>query len=256
MPVLNRIHPTTFRRTTINRDLASRLLTSPPTEEQCKRDNNEITSRTAENERTKMRNHVLTSICAIGFAFSVQADLIDPLKYVYTSKNANPDTELAFFQSTLNDATLANLAKNSPIDGWALDLAYALNPPAPPNNITASYFDYGADGKNPNDAAVLTWTLANYDLKYVALRDGTDPKKGGNVYFWIYTVTPEQFNSNNGHQEVVYFSEPLSDGGTKDISHIVFLGTRSSGSVPDGGATALLLGIGMLGVGFLARRKA
>jgi hypothetical protein len=39
-------------------------------------------------------------------------------------------------------------------------------------------------------------------------------------------------------------------------NHILRPDTRQSGGVPDGGASAALLGIGMLGLGFLARRKA
>jgi hypothetical protein len=47
------------------------------------------------------------------------------------------------------------------------------------------------------------------------------------------------------------------DGAKGAISHVTLYGRRQPGNgVPDGGVTAALLGLGVLGLGFLARRKA
>ena len=95
--------------------------------------------------------------------------------------------------------------------------------------------------------AYLEWDLTGtgWELAAVFIKDG---RWAGDT---LYSVTPDQVLMSSAEQ-IVTLTPYETRGG---ISHISLFGTRGT-SVPDGGVTLLMLGIGLLGVGALRRLSA
>jgi hypothetical protein len=119
----------------------------------------------------------------------------------------------------------------------------------------ASHFtvSYSSDGTS----ATLTWNLNDvpYDLRYVVIKDGI-PQGGGDKYYHLYSVTSDQYKVDDQGASVVFnvADEPTAGETQRTISHISFYGVKSQ-VVPDGGPTLALLGVGILSLGALARRR-
>ena len=104
---------------------------------------------------------------------------------------------------------------------------------------------------DPQDATV---TYTGGDIvgppapAYALVKDGLQ-----NPAWYLFDLRALGWNG----METLYFTDFWPGSGA--ISHVSLYGTRTTPpgtGVPDGGATAALLGLGMLGLGFMARRKA
>ncbi len=169
-------------------------------------------------------------ICMGGVA---KADLIDLGIRTVSSVIGNPTAEGNYIESD---------------QGLSFDLTYL------------NKFDYGSGFDNggalvssfftvsPNSGetanATISWDLTGtgFLLNYVFLKDGRD---GDNFLYHLYGVTADQTTIGGGDVTI---------NGRKGISHIAFYGSQgTTTTVPEGGATAALLGMALCGVG-LGRR--
>jgi VPDSG-CTERM motif len=103
----------------------------------------------------------------------------------------------------------------------------------------------------------ISWNLTGTgdQLNYVLLKDGSGTVNDvtGQLYR-LYQVSDDQKFASGGLQTVMIDQD---SNGTPDkgISHITFFGSPGA-SVPDGGATAMLLGIALASLGAFRRRLA
>jgi hypothetical protein len=96
--------------------------------------------------------------------------------------------------------------------------------------------------------ANISWDLSTtgYQLSYVFLKDGSTG--GTDFLYHLYGVTSDDVFNSIGDQFVT-----VDDAGLRKITYISFFGMPGSPSVPEGGATLILLGAG-LGAIELVRR--
>lgn len=92
--------------------------------------------------------------------------------------------------------------------------------------------------------AVITWDGgAVADANYLMAKDGND-----GIYIWDVSAW-------DGMETITIPNPWLADQDKlKTYSHVQFWGTTGT-SVPDGGATAMLLGMGLVAMSFIARRR-
>lgn len=183
----------------------------------------------------------LLTACA---AVEVRANLID-LGYADNERGASPEKEAMFLNVDFldPDGSFLYLIKNDRVNGWTYGGVFS-----DPSRFTVTYVDTDDDpSKEVFSEARLTWNLegSGYQLDYVLVKDGGS-------WYHVYGVTEDQKLSNNGIQAAVWLDEK---GKPKDISHISFWGSETGGGVPDGGATAALLGVAAVGLSLLGRRK-
>ena len=74
-----------------------------------------------------------------------------------------------------------------------------------------------------------------------------DGPQGGGYVWYVGNLTGSQ---------TIPFDSTFTTEGSYGLSHYTLFKAAPGTGVPDGGATAALLGLGMLGLGFMARRKA
>jgi len=120
---------------------------------------------------------------------------------------------------------------------------------------TGTFFNNGAVdsshfGVTLTDGGVnglVSWDLATagFQLSYVFLKDGKGSRTGPFIYH-LYGVSPDEFFNSMGDQFVTV-------NGIRNITYIAFYGVPGSPAVPEGGATAILLALG-LGAVELSRR--
>lgn len=150
------------------------------------------------------------------------AHLIKIDEYFLDSPLGDENAEIDWVEDTLNESGLINLGK----DGVEV-----------PSGTEISW-DYS--GANP---AAFLW--------YVLIKDGrVDTVNGKKHLYALYEVTPDQQIVGTG---IVGF-----DYENKGVSHQTFMGKtnrRPPQEIPDGGATAALLGLGILGLGALSRKR-
>lgn len=187
-----------------------------------------------------MNRVLLATACLVGFSVASQAHL-DDRGYQLWSASDPKDVEGQL--ETWSGLSLDYLAKN--------DREKVITEDGAVTYAGHFWVDYQNDGKE----AVVQWDLNDTDfiLRYVLVKDGVP--QGNDKYYHIYEVSLDQYKEDKTAQTIV-FNIPPDPYGTpqqRAISHISFYGQRAS--VPDGGMTAALLGLGMLGVGFVARRK-
>lgn len=112
--------------------------------------------------------------------------------------------------------------------------------------VDSSHFDVSLidGGVNAN----ISWDLSTsgYQLSYVWLKDGRESKRGPYLYH-LYGVTPDEVFNSMGDQFVTI-------DGVRYITYLAFFGVPGSPSVPEGGATLILLGFA-LGAVELVRRS-
>ena len=101
------------------------------------------------------------------------------------------------------------------------------------------------DGK-PADATI-TYDGGSYvgSMAYLLVKDGNHTPA-----WYLFNLTALGWNGT----DVISATGFWLGGGA--ISHVTLYGTSTPAPVPDGGTTAALLGLGMMGIGFMARRKA
>jgi len=98
-------------------------------------------------------------------------------------------------------------------------------------------------------------TVPRPTLTYLALKaGGGGASEGGYVLYQISDWSGEDIVVSN-----TYIVNPRN-GNPRDISHIIIFGEDDDGgggggNVPDGGTTAMLLGLGVLGMAAASRRK-
>jgi protein with PEP-CTERM/exosortase system signal len=102
----------------------------------------------------------------------------------------------------------------------------------------------------------ISWDLTGtgLQLNFVLVKDGAAAGTGGDQLYRLYGVTDDQKLASGSPQTVMIDQD---NNGTPDkaISHITFLGSAAP-SVPDGGATVMLLGTALGCLGALRRRLA
>ena len=185
-----------------------------------------------------MFKKLLTGLSLLAvLAGGARADLVDLGVFVLPSALGNPADEAAWIETELGlvPGSLDYLYKTDSADG-ALD---------------ESYFNVEAG----NPTAEVSWDLTGtgYELNYVLAKDGRGTYQDVTGFLYhLYGVTDWQY--------VIGDSSNLDGGvieidGEKEISHISFFG-GSGTTVPDGGTTAVLLGLSLVAISFVARRRA
>lgn len=175
-------------------------------------------------------------------AGAANAHLIHIDSFQLSGTLTNPESEAAWIETIqgLDAGSLTYLNKLDLDEGWD-DTGVA----------DAAWFDvdftHFKDGDEDEPVAgELEWDLTGtgYQLSYMLV-------KAGQASYNLYGVTDEQIFRNTGPA-----AEYFDQGGqnvSSAISHLSFYG-RGSTSVPDGGFTLALLGIGIAGVGLLKRK--
>lgn len=179
-------------------------------------------------------------------SMAAQAHLVDAGYALLPTQD--PKNTLAPLRTLTGLANLEYLAKNN--QGGSTEdgaISYA-------NHFSVTY---SADAKS----ATITWDLesVDFDLRYVVIKDGI-PQGGGDKYYHLYSVTPSQYKVDATGASVVFNLDGVPEvepGETpytqREISHISFYGVASQ-AVPDGGLTLAMLGVGILGLGVMARK--
>lgn len=139
-----------------------------------------------------------------------------------------------------------------------------------PGNTTAAFYNVSGDGVESGTAASLYSATFGGDANngfWVKVSFDSNPQpvltsaflKASNKYLWWDAADLAAFNAGTYDSIVL---ENTGAGGIKNqngkyknTSHAGLNGTKGT-NVPDGGATAALLGLGLLGIGFVARRRA
>lgn len=169
----------------------------------------------------------------LGLVTAAQANLVDA-GYAGSDQNSSPDGELVFLQS-LGYTGLDYLDKYDVKDGWDGDFNK--------DGVLDVTKIFGERGSK----ADIEWNLTGtgYELAVVLVKDGNIKIGSATLKgYRIYTVSDDQKLIGSGTVEYAYNDKP------QGISHISFWGVTA---VPDGGATLLLLGSSLLGLGILRR---
>lgn len=180
-----------------------------------------------------MKKLLLTSACLIGLAVSQVANAI----------SFGPSDAVAFFTGSWNDSNASDVASAVGVPvGDVGTLQYKATPPSSESGPLSSSYDtsYTTVGSDIKGFTISYVGGAVADGKYLVAKDGNPH---GHYIF--------DLSGWNGTDPIVVSGLWPNQG---NLSHASIWGGKKQ--VPDGGATAALLGLGMLGLGFLARRKA
>jgi hypothetical protein len=188
-----------------------------------------------------------TAIAVSGLASVASASLIDLGTRLLPSPLGSPTDEANFIetdQSLTFDLTYLNRFEYGKgfLDDGAVD--------------ALTHFTVTPTTDTPT--AAITWNLVGtgFELSYVFVKDGTVDQLH---LYHLYGVDDLQALIGAG---------TVTANGAKDISHITFFGVAANGAppppppppppngVPDGGATAMLLGTALACLGALRRRLA
>lgn len=179
-----------------------------------------------------------TAVISAMAACSVQAHLIDLGLQEFDAVIGNPTEEAAWIKNYLNlSYSLTYLEKREDSN------TFKGGGSAPDSGLA----DYSVAPFNNGGNADITWDLTGtgYGASYVLVKDGVD-KDSKKMLYRLYEV--------DGSQRFIGGPDEVTINDDKNISHISWFGVPST-SVPDGGTTAAMLGLGLLGLGFAARRK-
>jgi hypothetical protein len=181
-----------------------------------------------------------TAIAVSGLASVASATLIDLGTRLLASPLGSPADEADFIESDQSltfDLTYLNQFRYGAgfLDDGAVD--------------NGTHFTVAPTTDTPT--AAIAWNLVGtgFELSYVFVKDGTLDMGAQHLYH-LYGVDDLQALIGSGI---------VTTDGAKDISHITFFGVAANGppnGVPDGGATVMLLGTALAGLGALRRRLA
>jgi hypothetical protein len=184
-------------------------------------------------ERKNERMKKIKQLAAIAVGFMclggvAKADLIDLGLRSLTGVLGSPTAEASFIETDQSlSYNLTYLNKFEYGSGWTGGGA-----------VSSSYFTITPNsGETAN--ATISWDLtgSGYLLHYVLLKNG---RSGAFHLYHLYGVTADQYLIGGGDVTI---------NGEKGISHIAFYGVQGTTSVPEGGTTLALLGLGLVGLG-------
>jgi hypothetical protein len=186
--------------------------------------------------KTKCLLAVLTALVGLSLQ-QAQAHLEIPTYYTLPTGLGNPAGETAFVNSeTGTTQTYLNKSDNPGSNPGVWDNSGAVDS----SHFNVTYNFTGTDALT----ATISWDLTGtgFLLNYVLVKDGSAPG-GGAFYYALYPVSADEGLMGSGTVQV-------NANASRNISHISFFGTEG-GTVPDGGTTAALLGLGLSGLAAL-----
>lgn len=192
-----------------------------------------------------LKQNVMTGILTVLLlaAGAANAHLIHLEAFVLSKPLGSPSSEALVIATRegLGAGTLAYLNKLEFDDGWDGS-----------GVADASWFDvdftvFKDDDDDDPVGGEVEWNLtgSGYQLSYMLL-------KSGKASYNLYGVSDDQILRNTGPAAEYFDNNNVKFA----ISHVSFYGqmTPSTTSVPDGGFTLALLGIGIAGIGLLKRK--
>lgn len=162
---------------------------------------------------------------ALVCALQAKADLMKIGNPIQFQGNASPTEEAELIQTTLGLSYTPTFLAKFEDDGGV-------------SGPFSGKFDVGISGSQAPSSWNLTGT--GYDLVYALVKAGQ--------WYQLYGVVPGSNQDVIGDWTVESPANTGPQGQTQDISHVSFFGKPSNG-VPDGGLTAMLLGLGLAGLG-------
>ena len=172
----------------------------------------------------------LAAVAAFGFQ-QAQAHLLDPVQFTTNNPIGSGTDENTFLQGqNLLPGTSQFLGKNEGggvFENGAINISQFVTI----NEISGNTWE-------------ISWNLtgSGFTLDGVLIKDGRI--QGSGELYRFYGVSADETLIGSG---TVTFDNPI-----RDISHISFFGSPG-GSVPDGGATVMLLGAGLGALGVVRR---
>lgn len=182
---------------------------------------------------------VITPIAFVSFAGAATITL-DTANAAFINQASNPNLgDLTAAAVVLNGGIAANY--NS-----AFATTLYKNSSGSEEGTLKDFYSTGYTiGLNGGDATITwngggTFAVATYLLA-----------KDGNLGSYLWDI------SDWNGTDTIFIPNPwLADQGTlKTYSHVQFWGSSDTTKVPDGGTTAVLLGLGLVGLSFAARRR-
>jgi len=158
--------------------------------------------------------------------------------------------------SVASGSDTSQAAINGKISAWVgqLDILYKAVQGGSPSEEGSFMGSYSTQYGIPLPKASATITYDGAPDPYI----NTNPVylliKGGNVNLPLLEWYLFDISGWNG-METIQLSN-FYGGNQGKISHISIYGGESTTNVPDGGSTAVLLGVSLLGLSFVARRRA
>ena len=186
----------------------------------------------------------LLTVLVVAVAATAQADLVFDDEYPPFSPN-NPPTEEAFIEGIfaadgmpMDFVFLGRFGPGGSISGGEDPFGLLAG-----GNITVTGYD------NSDDTSVeLSWDLTGtgFELWDVLL-------KSGQVVTNYFVTADQRITDGPGSQTAISTNE--GTGGGRGISHISFFGKAATTTVPEGGATAALMGLALAGLALIKRRR-
>ena len=185
---------------------------------------------------SKLAIYLIAGALALFGATAAKADVLHIDSFVVNGPIGNPDAEADYIEANWGADDLTFLFKQA-ADETA--------------GLYGDFFNVSEIGDSPT--AVISWNLdgSGLELGYILLKDGVNDNEGH--LYSLYTVTPDQVITSGSDQLVGFW-----DGEAyieKNISHISFFGVGSEGTPIPEPTTLLLLGSGLLAIGFACRKR-
>ena len=180
----------------------------------------------------------MAALIAVGaLSFQANAHLINPEGILVEGQNDSPE----FFNALDGVDDYVLLYKAEYDDGVLGD----------EEGDYGAYFTIVHPFGGDDELAQISWNLAGsgYELYYVAWKDGNIEGTTGTGKSFAYSAVSDDQRIEGGPEEIT--TTPPFTGA---FSHISFYG-RQGESVPDGGASAALLGLGLLALGAARRSR-
>jgi hypothetical protein len=170
------------------------------------------------------------------FVSQAQADLIDLGERTLTTPLTGLSSAQAYIETDqgLAPGTLTYFNSFDSDVGWR-------------NNGTLDSSYFGVTLSLDETTAAVNWDLSTsgFQLSYVFLKDGRE-KGGIGYHYHLYGVTPDEVFQSMGDQTVEI-------DGIRLINYVAFFGVPGSPNVPEGGATLILLSIGLGAIELMRR---
>ena len=185
---------------------------------------------------TKLAIPVIIVLAIASSVLQAHASIIDLGEKDLAARLQGVNAALTYIETDqgLPPGTLAYL------NSFDADLGFVNN-----GAVDSSRFDVSLVDNEVN--ANISWDLSTsgFQLSYVFLKDGRNSTSGPYLYH-LYGVTPDEVFDSRGDQFVTI-------NGVRYITYVSFFGVPGNPSVPEGGATVVLLGFA-LGAVELVRR--
>lgn len=189
--------------------------------------------------KTIIRHLLETAAPVLAFALFVSqahADLIDLGERTLTAPLTGVSSAQAYIETDqgLPPGTLTYFNSFDSDVGWRNNGA-----------LDSSYFGVTLSGDETTAAVSWDLSTSGFQLSYVFLKDGRE-KGGTDYHYHLYGVTPDEVFQSMGDQTVEI-------DGIRLISYVAFFGVPGSPNVPEGGATLILLSIGLGAIELIRR---